>query len=145
MNTRSQQSFYIVKIVTRTRTLGMNNLAGNHDKQRYQSSWEWTPLCFFNISWASERLNASNALNIYESHAIVKSFSDQTISRLSVGHHLSIYFFFFSSLLIFYPHTCRSLAKKCEVTLNQLSGPNVKVKWDLCVKSLAEDTDWCSK
>lgn len=143
MNTRSQQSFYMVKIVTRTRTLGMNNLAGNHDKQMYQSSWEWTPLGFFNMSWASERLNTSNALNIYESHAIGKPFSDQPIRRLSVGHNLSISFFFFPSWLLFYPH--RSLAKKCEVTLNQLSGSNVKVKGDLCVKSLADDTDWCSR
>lgn len=129
----------------------MNNLAGNHDKQMYQSSWEWTPLGFFNMSWASERLNASNALNIYESHAlniyeshaIGKPFSDQPIRRLSVGHHLSISFFFFPSWLLFYPH--RSLAKKREVTLNQLSWPNVKVKGDRCVKSLAEDTDWCSR
>lgn len=145
MNTRSQQSFYMVKAVTRTLTLGMNNQAGNHDKQEYQSSWECTPFGFFNMSWASEWLNASNALNIYESNAIWKPFSDQPIRRLSAGHHLFICFFFFPSWLIFYPHTCRYLAKKCEVTLNQLSGPNVKVKGDRCVKSLAEDTDWCSR
>lgn len=143
MNTRSQHSFYMVKVVTRTLTLGMNNQAGNHDKQEYQSSWECTPFGFFNMIWASEWLNASNALNIYESNAIGKPFSDQPIRRLSVGHHLFICFSFFPSWLIFYPHS--SLAKKREVTLNQLSGSNVRVKWDLCVKSLAKDTDWCSR
>lgn len=130
---KSQQKLYMVKVVCwRTLMLRMSNLAGDHDNHEYRL---YDDVHNYACSFLTcERLKTSE-LNIYYSFVLKTPFSDYSIRRLSVKHHLSGKYFFSSFPIL--AHTNRvHLGKECVVTLNQLSGLKVKVKLDICLKSL---------
>lgn len=110
----------------------MSNLAGDHDNHEYRL---YDDVHNYACSFLTcERLKTSE-LNIYYSFVLKTPFSDYSIRRLAVRHHLSGKYFFSSFPIL--AHTNRvHLGKECVVTLNQLSGLKVKVKLDICLKSL---------